>query len=453
MLIKNFSFKNLSALIVAAIAPFLSCSTLSLADDSLSFEQCVEQTIEHNPELKASRYSLNVSVFQEKAAHSQYLPQISLNASANRGSSGSSFGSFSGTDLGSSNSQGNSNGTTSGSGSGVNNSYSQNISLNQKIFSGFDTEAKVNQATATVDVNRAILQATKARISFDLKSAFANLLYSQNYIALTQNIIKRRQENLKIVELRFQAGSENKGSFLLSKASLDQANFDALQAKNSAGVSVQTLAKVMGLDQSLELKIKGKVPVSPADKKSDLEKAALDTPDYIQALAQENVSKAALDLARAPFYPSLSFTTTAGRQESDSSSDKNRWQLGFNLSYPLYTGGEDTFQREAALVGFLSASASKQNILKQTIVKLKQAYSSYTEAIELVKVAQSFVDATLARSEIARGKYNNGLLSFEDWDIIENDLITRQKALLQNERDRIVAEATWEQTQGKGVIP
>ena len=53
----------------------------------------------------------------------------------------------------------------------------------------------------------------------------------------------------------------------------------------------------------------------------------------------------------------------------------------------------------------------------------------------------------------SRNKYNNGLQSFEDWDGIENDLITRQKTSLLSSRQRIVAEANWEQAQGKGVIP
>ena len=43
-------------------------------------------------------------------------------------------------------------------------------------------------------------------------------------------------------------------------------------------------------------------------------------------------------------------------------------------------------------------------------------------------------------------------LNHLDWDIIENDLINRQKAYLQTKRDRISAEASWEQTQGKGVF-
>ncbi|MGZ3696004.1 MAG: TolC family protein, partial [Bdellovibrionota bacterium] len=67
-------------------------------------------------------------------------------------------------------------------------------------------------------------------------------------------------------------------------------------------------------------------------------------------------------------------------------------------------------------------------------------------------VDQGFRDAATVRAEIARTKYNNGLQTFEDWDTIENDLITRQKAYLQSKRARVTAEAAWEQAQGIGVL-
>ena len=57
------------------------------------------------------------------------------------------------------------------------------------------------------------------------------------------------------------------------------------------------------------------------------------------------------------------------------------------------------------------------------------------------------------RADISRSKYNNGLTTFDDWDLIENDLINRQKDYNLKIRDRLTSEAFWEQTQGTGVIP
>jgi outer membrane protein TolC len=56
------------------------------------------------------------------------------------------------------------------------------------------------------------------------------------------------------------------------------------------------------------------------------------------------------------------------------------------------------------------------------------------------------------RAEIARSKYNNGLTTFDDWDLIESDLINRQRAVLSSQGNRVVAEAAWEQAQGRGAL-
>lgn len=86
------------------------------------------------------------------------------------------------------------------------------------------------------------------------------------------------------------------------------------------------------------------------------------------------------------------------------------------------------------------------------MVNLQQGYNSYIEAVAKLQVDTSFREAAQLRADIARSKYNNGLLIFEDWDAIETDLITRQTNYLQSKLNRVTYEAAWEQVQGKGVF-
>ena len=85
-------------------------------------------------------------------------------------------------------------------------------------------------------------------------------------------------------------------------------------------------------------------------------------------------------------------------------------------------------------------------------MSLKQTHAAFVEAVERLSVDEAFLEAAITRAEIARSKYAQGLMSFEDWDRIENDLIVRQKAVLFSRRDRVTAQAAWEQAQGVGVI-
>ena len=91
------------------------------------------------------------------------------------------------------------------------------------------------------------------------------------------------------------------------------------------------------------------------------------------------------------------------------------------------------------------------NSLKKVLKK--DAYRTYVEGVMKLDVDQAFVVAAESRERIAKAQYNNGLTTFIDWDNIENDLINRQKSFLQTEKERVTAEAAWEQALGRGVIP
>jgi len=401
------------------------------AGELLTWEACVVQASQNNPELLAAQASLRSSEYQAKVAGSGFLPQVS--ASVNY------------TDE---------NASAPGTASSTTASYSVSVTATQNLFAGFQDKAKVAQGSANKEASQANLDSIKAKVSFDLKSAFAALLYAQNYLKLTGDIIRRREENMRLVELRFEGGRENKGSFLLSKASLSQARLDYLQAQHALQVAQEQLANALGKNRSSsEIQIIGNIPLKEPEAAVDLEQLALQTPDHRQISAQEKSAAAGVNLAQSQLYPSLNLTGTAAKQGNSWIPDNDRHSVGVSLSIPIYSGGRDYYGTRSAVSDLSAANYNRERVDQQLITKLRQSSTGFIEAVEKLKVDQSFVEAATARAEIARNKYDNGLISFEDWDIIENDLISRQKTLVQSQRDRIVSEASWEQIQGKGVIP
>ena len=278
--------------------------------------------------------------------------------------------------------------------------------------------------------------------------------YAQDNVQLTEKIMHRLEENLRLVELRFESGNENKGSFLLTKASLAQARYDHLQAQQDL-VSAQTqLARVLGRGDTGALEVRGDVPLTePGAAAPDFQQLVRQIPDYQQVAAQQKSAAASVTLARSGLYPSLDLAGSVARVGDNWFPDSTRRSVGLNLNVPLYSGGKDYYATKSAVSSLDAAASNTDSTERQLLVKLKQTYASYIESAEKLTVDQAFLDAATVRAEIARSKYNNGLMSFEDWDLIENDLIQRQKTFLQSRRDRVVAEAAWEQAQGKGVIP
>lgn len=394
----------------------------------LSWEACVQEAAAGNPELRAARASLEAAGYTAEGAYSGYLPQLSAGA-------------------GYTDTSGSAASTTSDT------TYSTSVSLSQNLFAGFQDRAKIAQGAANREVAAAGLAAARAKLSQDLKSAFVGLRYAQDNVILTGNIAHRREENLRLVELRFESGNENKGSYLLTKASLAQARYDNLQAQQNLASAQAQLDRVLGRGETGGLEVRGDIPLSEPGRAPDFRELARQVPDYQQAAAQQKSAEAGVTLARSGLYPSLNLSGSVGRVGDNWAPDDTRRSVGLNLNVPLYSGGKDYYATKSAVSSLAAAASNTDSAEHQLVVRLKQTHASYVESVEKLKVDQAFLDASMTRADIARTKYNNGLMTFENWDIIENDLIQRQKSYLQSQRDRVVAEAAWEQAQGKGVIP
>jgi outer membrane protein TolC len=412
-----------------AIAVVL-CPPAAAAQDAMSWADCVAAAAKNNPSILSADSTFESDRYKAKAAYSGFLPQISGDVNYNSGSfSAGSSGSF----------------TTD--------TYSASVTAQQNIFAGFHDKATVDQTAANREASRFSMENTKVQASYDLKSAFASLLYAQDSSKLQVDIIKRRDDNARLVNMRFEAGMENKGNALLANAFLGQARYDKLQADHSIEVARQQLAKVIGSEDAEKIKITGKIPIAEPKKDPDLISIALDTPQYRQVVAQERAAKAGVTLAKANFSPTLDFTATAERDGSGWPPGNTNSTYGFNLGVPIFNGANNYFTLKSSQASLSAAQFTRQNTELQLLPKLKEAYTNFIDAFEKLKVDRAFLEAAVVRADIATNKYKNGLLSFEDWDIIENDLITKQKNVLSSEENLYLTEAAWMQAQGKGVIP
>lgn len=396
----------------------------------LNFNQCINLVKTNNSELQASEASAQAKKISVRSVQGVYFPQISASLSYQQTGPAESV---------------------SGD---INKGYLASLNATQNLFNGGADSAKVEQARQEAFLAENSFQTTKANVSFELKSAFANLLYARETERISQEFVKRREDNFRMVELRYQNGREHKGSLLLSQAYLAQSRLDVLKSRNDRETNQSELRKVLGFDEGREFDITDDIPLrEPDSSRPDYHKMAALTPVRRQAEIQIDSAQAALTGARSSFFPSLNLTASTGKSDDHFFPERDRWSVGASLSWPLFSGGKDYYSTQSAAASLFSAKSNLHQVDRQLLAKLKKAYAAYVEAVEELKVSEAFLLAAKSRAEIARSKYNNGLMTFDEWDIIENDLINKTKIHLQAKRDRIVAEAAWEQAQGIGVIP
>ena len=59
------------------------------------------------------------------------------------------------------------------------------------------------------------------------------------------------------------------------------------------------------------------------------------------------------------------------------------------------------------------------------------------------------LQAAEERAKIAQTQYSTGFISFDNWIIIENDLVNAKKTYLESQASALSAEAKWVQAKGE----
>ena len=413
---------------------FLLASSGLRAQTALSWTDCVKEATAHNQDLLSAEQSLKAADDTKIASLGQFFPQISFNASVNRNGAGGLNDAFNSPAY------------------GQNSSLSLNAS--QDIFSGFKDFASVDQANAQLDLAKAQLQQAKAQLSHDLKTDFCQLLYSQKQIDLLKQILDRQNYNMDLVQMNFKGGTDNKGSFLQAQAAYDEAKFELSQGQRSLHVAQRQMAQVLGRNQLDPIEVQGDFDVStPPPSSPDFIKLTLDTPAHKQALAQLHLSESGYVTARGAFLPTLSANASLNRGGESFDNLSPSWQAGLSLSFPLFTGGRDLFSLKSAEESKTGSQEALQSSDLKTESQLESSYASYQDAFEQIDVLQTQLTAVQTQEEIAKAEYLNGLLIFVNWNQIENSLTLQEKSQLSGFLSLETAEANFELTEGKGVIP
>ena len=399
---------------------------LSASARTLTYNDCIDLVSRNNPELLAARSNFESSDQLVKSAYSAFLPTLS----ASLGASNSSPATY-----------------------GSNPLYSSALTASYNLFSGLKDQARIKQAESNRKIAKANLDSIRAKVGFSLRKAFSQFQFARENITLTENIRDRRFQNDRLVRAQYESGRENQGSYLVSKSLYEQSLFEQRVAKDQSVIAIQQLAHVIGEDEQ-DLDINGEIPQILPPENVKAETLYINTPAHRLQEAEVELSESNSKVALSAYFPSLDLAGSVSQKDSHFFPEANRqWSLGLTLTIPIFSGFKSYRDYQSTRSLESAARANRMTADYDLLSELRQNLFNYQESIEKLKVDLNSLNAAIIRAKIARMRYNSGLLAFEQWDIIETDLISRQKAALTSKRDRIIAESAYLQSQGLGDIP
>lgn len=401
-----------------------------------TWDNCVKEAAKNHPDLISAQQSIKSSQADKTISASGLFPQIStdLNASRSKSSGSSSSGSST---------------KTSGGSSAVNN-YNYGVTGNQLIFDGFQTINKVNAAAENINAARQSYNFTSSQVRLRLRTAFVNLLKAQESLNIREDIFQRRKQNFELVTLKYEGGMENKGSLLTEQANLRQARYDITTAKRGIELSQRQITKELGRARLVPMIAKGEFTVNDTEReKPDFAAIAANHPTLRQLIAQKNAAAFNVKTAKGEFLPSITAQGNANKNDTVWPPKGDEWSIGAAISFPIFEGGKRFADVSKANALLAKAEADERSSRDGITETLTDTWTSLQNDLDNVDVQYQFLTASEERAKIAEAQYSIGFVSFNDWIIIENNLVSAKNSYLNAQAQALIAEANWIQAKGE----
>jgi outer membrane protein TolC len=405
----------------------LACASAARAEDAhaLTWPDAVNMAAQQNPDLAAGMKSLAASQDSLKQTWNGVLPRVNLGADHSRSK----------TDNGP---------TTS--------SWDIAGSATLDLFN-MSRYASISGARASLDQAQAALRQTANDLLFSLRSAFVALLYAQAQQGVSETIKSLRDNNARMVTLRYQSGRESKGNMMRANAEQLQAQADLAQAQRTIVSGRQDFSQQLGWDESKIIVATGTWELG-ADQLPPHEVIARLielNPNVALAEARLATADAAVSQAQSNLWPTLSASYSRSNFGPAWFPQTPSWTATGSLDYPIFGNGP-TATFNAISSARRAREAAEQNLRSarnQTRTDLENSWANLADAIDNIKVQETFLASARQRNDEADIRYTSGLMSYEDWTLIVTDRVNFERSVVSARRDGLLALAQWNKSAGK----
>ena len=369
-------------------------TNILFADEFLIY---LESAYKSNPVLNASRENYKAVKENINISMSEFLPSVSLS--------------------GSQSSQENSNKTNK---VGVvlpdssNTSEKKSLSVDQKIFQGFQGYNSIKKSKLELDRATLKLKNTEQQILLQSATAYYDLVYK----------VKNTQFNLLNVDLferqvesdssRLQKGEITLTDLAQSESSLAGANAKLIAAKTELLTAKSNFERIIRLPAPEEI-IKDKFIKNislnfPKDLNTALVFSEKNNPILLLAKLDYEISKKNVDIEKSKFYPSASLNYTQSQNKDFSSSvDKvDQETLKATVTIPLFKGGENYSSLKKSKFKKEQSNLIFQDTINIIKTDTANSWSTYQSSGSVLKATQAQVNAAEIANEGITLEYDAG---------------------------------------------
>jgi len=337
---------------------------------------------------------------------------------------------------------------------GPSKSWSASASMSVIDLPNWFNLASASAAKASAQLN---VLASEQDLIYSVKISYYAYLASVENVSVQEEAAKRAEEQLKLIQSRFDLGSASKSDVLKQKVLFGNDQLGLLRAANAVTNAKAGLAYTIGLDprEDHQFATDYRVREYSGTLNDAISFGLKSNPGLLAQEKAFDEARHSVKAAVSGYLPYLSVSASYrkfnGTQAYPVSFDysSNSYSYGFSINWNIFDGFFREQQVTSAKVYRNNARAELADTRNLTVSNIKTGYLDIDQLKEQKQVSQENVAAAEEDLKITQEKYNLGAATILDLLDAQVSLKEAQVALIQVDFDLNLAIAKLENAMGK----
>jgi outer membrane protein TolC len=396
---------------------------------SLSWSEMRTMALENNPSLQSTKSTIDASAAELKSTYGSFLP--ALTATSTRAQTTSTTN------------------TAVGDIEAKKNTDQLALSASINVFNGFASLNATRRAEVLKKQADISLKIQSSSVRGELRQAYFNLYIQQERARLFEKIVKREEQNLKLMSIKYEAGTEARWNLHKTKADHDLAKFNLSSTAAGLRAAKEDIRRLLSLGEASDFEIEApqedllwlsKISEEDLIKSSPrLEKLRLDIERY------EKDKR----IAQAAFLPSVDLAFTKARDHLDDGTGNamsDTWSI--KATWNIFDGFTDKYKVQKAGAQAIAADYDLRAAETNLLTDFRSKTETLRLAAEKISLTKASREAAEDRVRTVSAQYRSGLKTYLDWEQAETQLNESEQVEIQTKKEAYFALADLEQLIG-----
>ena len=294
-------------------------------------------------------------------------------------------------------------------------------------------EAALESYLATEEARRSAQLSLVAGVAEN----YLALLAVDEQLALTRQTAELVQTSYDLIRRRYEVGQASELDLRTAEGQVASAAADLATFTRQRALAEDALVLLVGAP------IPAGLPPAPplaeaavvADLPAGLPSELLERrPDILAAEHLLEAQNASIGAARAAFFPSITLTASGGFSSNDLGhlfdGPSGMWSFAPQVNFPIFTGGRNTANLEAARVERQIGVAQYEKAIQVAFREVSDALASRVELEAQIAAETALVTAEERRYQLSDLRYRKGVDSYLAVLTAQQDLLSAQRVLI-----------------------